>query len=504
MKTWIYQITPKEYGGEAGTIDRELREKDEFEWEVYSNIENIAIGDNLIVQSGKDTRTNKERTLANGVLLRQLNKGIYLHGKIKSVDKNKKKITFKVTKRFFDNPLELTYKLGRHRGLYDLESYTTNANMEEIKSMVNPKNIIIYGPPGVGKTYSYKKLIAILENEDGLGKLEDKDYDVSVFDSVKKEDRYKFVTFHQSYSYEDFIEGYRPNEDGKIELAKGLFKDISKIAKNNQEASLSKEIKQDFDELFKELVLDELSKNGKKTIKMKKASFHIKEVSEKTIMFDKDSGESKHTLSVGTLRKMYNNGKNDIIFGGLQPYYDALLGFLLFKSRAVITGKLKKHYLVIDEINRGNISKIFGELITLIEEDKRLGEPNELTVTLPYSKEQFGIPSNLYIIGTMNTADKSIALVDMALRRRFTFVRMEPLDEYLPQTIKDINAKIKEKLSDDYLIGHAFFIDKNGSKIEDDERLAHIYKYKIKPLVEEYFYADEQVKKEIYSLLGEI
>ncbi len=369
---------------------------------------------------------------------------------------------------------------------------------------INPKNIILYGPPGVGKTYSHKKLIAILENDDELANLENPDYDLSVFESVKKEDRYKFVTFHQSYSYEDFIEGYRPNEDGKIELAKGLLRDISKIAKNNQEASLSKEIKQDFDELFKDVILGRLSQHGKVTISMKKSRFHITEVSEKTIMFDKDSGESKHTLSIGTLRKMYDDGKNNIIFGGLQPYYDALLDFLLFNSKAVIHGELKNYYLIIDEINRGNISKIFGELITLIEEDKRLGEPNELTVTLPYSKEQFGVPQNLYIIGTMNTADKSIALVDIALRRRFTFVRMEPLEEYLPEPIKDINTKIKEKLSDDYLIGHAFFIDKNGKKIEDDDRLVHIYKYKIKPLIEEYFYADEQIKREIYSLLGEI
>lgn len=77
----------------------------------------------------------------------------------------------------------------------------------------------------------------------------------------------------------------------------------------------------------------------------------------------------------------------------------------------------------------------------------------------------------------------------------------EPLDEYLPQTIKDINTKIKEKLSDDYLIGYTFFIDKNKSKIEDDERSAHIYKYKIKPLIEEYFYADEQIKTEIFGVL---
>lgn len=144
--------------------------------------------------------------------------------------------------------------------------------------------------------------------------------------------------------------------------------------------------------------------------------------------------------------------------------------------------ELKNYYLIIDEINRGNISKVFGELITLLEEDKRLGEDNELTVTLPYSKERFGVPKNLYIIGTMNTADKSIALVDIALRRRFTFVRMEPLEEYLPENVKKINEIIKNRRGSDYLIGHAYFMG--------NQDLDFIMKYKIRPLLEEYFYGE--------------
>jgi len=143
----------------------------------------------------------------------------------------------------------------------------------------------------------------------------------------------------------------------------------------------------------------------------------------------------------------------------------------------------QNYYLIIDEINRGNISKIFGELITLLEEDKRLGEDNELSVTLPYSKEPFGIPKNLYIIGTMNTADKSIALVDIALRRRFTFVRMETIDKYLPENVKKINEIIKERKGADYLIGHAYFMGNHDNDF--------VMKYKIRPLLEEYFYGED-------------
>jgi len=154
---------------------------------------------------------------------------------------------------------------------------------------------------------------------------------------------------------------------------------------------------------------------------------------------------------------------------------------------------------VIDEINRGNVSQIFGELITLIEEDKRLGNNESLEVTLPYSKEPFGVPPNLYIIGTMNTADRSVEALDTALRRRFSFEEMPPdyslnqLDYTVfnykaSQLLETINNRIEKLLDKDHTIGHSYFMVTEG-KNEEKELLKSFYK-NIIPLLQEYFFGD--------------
>lgn len=152
---------------------------------------------------------------------------------------------------------------------------------------------------------------------------------------------------------------------------------------------------------------------------------------------------------------------------------------------------------MIDEINRGNISKIFGELITLIEEDKR----DSYEVTLPYSKQKFKIPSNLYIIATMNSTDKSIATIDIALRRRFTFLKMQPnenLIDYQPakKLFNELNDFIAENLNEDYKLGHSYFM-----KVTNDQELEFVKEYKIKPLLEEYFYVDPEKLKKALEIL---
>ena len=168
------------------------------------------------------------------------------------------------------------------------------------------------------------------------------------------------------------------------------------------------------------------------------------------------------------------------------------------KDRVERTNKQAKPYLlIIDEINRGNISKIFGELITLLEADKRIGEENELTVTLPYSQETFGVPNNLYIIGTMNTADRSVGYIDYAIRRRFAFITLKADRNVIENYYTDENLKQKaltyfdqadalmkvssEYEKDDLMIGHSYFLAKN------EEELQNKMVYEVRPLLMEYF-----------------
>jgi 5-methylcytosine-specific restriction protein B len=162
------------------------------------------------------------------------------------------------------------------------------------------------------------------------------------------------------------------------------------------------------------------------------------------------------------------------------------------------------YLLVIDEVNRANIAKVFGELITLIEDDKRLGAENEIKVTLPYSGESFGVPNNLTILGTMNTADRSIALLDIALRRRFTFVPVMPNPNYLKtdiqgvslqQLLQRLNERIARMLDKDHQIGHSYFM--NITNLAD---LRFVWKHRILPLLEEYFYSDGE---RLHALLGD-
>ncbi len=392
------------------------------------------------------------------------------------------------------------------KGFYSasIKAYIDFHNDQKISSMSNnnitfPKNQILYGPPGTGKTYN-----TVLEAAKIVTANNEISYDEAliVFNN-NLGSQIEFITFHQNYSYEDFIQGIRPDtENGKeltFEKKDGVFKRIADRALDNLfDSENPARVKKDFDLVFNE-VIQPLNEGDIEEIeiKMKKSSFFITEVGEKSIDFRKSIGDSKHTLSINTLRKMYNTGSNDIILGGLQPYYNPILSLLLEKGKSQeIAVPIKNYVIIIDEINRANISRVFGELITLIEDDKRSHGAIPMRVTLP-SGDPFIVPSNLYIIGTMNTADKSIALLDIALRRRFDFVPMYPLYEGLEKPINDveilqkINDAILSRKNHDFTIGHAYFMGM-------DYTLENTINKKVIPLLLEYFMNDE---KEVTSIL---
>jgi 5-methylcytosine-specific restriction protein B len=385
-------------------------------------------------------------------------------------------------------------------------------------------NTILYGPPGTGKTYNtIIKAVNAVEPTflpDGESKDELRAAFKVRYDQLVAEGRVRFVTFHQSYGYEEFVEGLSAKTEGD-QLSyfekDGVFKSICEDAKLFRVAK-SGQISDSFDarwQVFSDGLAEAETGVQIETLS-KKTFFTITDVTNNTIRFDKSKGNSVHTLSVKTLKAVYNQEKE--IKGGLQPYYGALIEHLshIHVTQAENQVERKHFVLVIDEINRGNISKIFGELITLIEPSKRLGQKESLEVLLPYSGDKFSVPDNLHIIGTMNTADRSLALMDTALRRRFDFVEMMPDysvltdDESQPycinhleneidlvQLLSTLNKRISALYDREHTLGHAFLmpvVDK--IKLNDHQgaltELANCFQNKLIPLLAEYFFEDWQ------------
>lgn len=391
-------------------------------------------------------------------------------------------------------------------------------------------NQILYGPPGTGKTYNtINKSIAIANPDFNLD--QDRKIIKAEYQRLVDTGQIVFTTFHQSMSYEDFVEGIKPeveeNEEGDksiiYNIKDGIFKTICTNALKTEFDKQQVTSAYTFDDAFTALVKE--ANNGLQNndpmflpIQTQNLGLKIVGISDKGNLKLKPiySEEAKeYTVSYSRAQKLQNAFPNlsvvknidkefrEVIGGSNSTAYWAVLNYINNKinenssSEIVQTELPKKNYiLIIDEINRGNVSQIFGELITLIEEDKRIGNDEVIQVTLPYSKTKFGVPKNLYIIGTMNTADKSVEALDAALRRRFVFHEMPPKYEELQSNyqkvfnysvldiLKTINDRIEVLLNRDHLLGHAYFINK------DAEALMQSFQKNIIPLLQEYFYGD--------------
>ena len=435
------------------------------------------------------------------------------------------------------------------------------------------KNVIFYGPPGTGKTYTTAKRAVEICKTESEKELTDYFEIMERYNELKKKNRIEFITFHQSYGYEEFIEGIKPvvsNEDDesedesennkelktnikiendiKYDVVDGIFKKFCDNARkaiietNNNDIPLEAivwkvtvrgqvreecfnnnhvRIDWNFDDAGAVGFVEEVKKgdiiittdgsrtriNGIAVVTDEKGYTLDKEERDTTTRNVKwlatnideniKSINKEKMLQRRTVARVPNMKVEDIIKLAKEKNPTAL-------SKIDIKENKEPYVFIIDEINRGNISKIFGELITLIETTKRSGEGKEecISTKLPYSNEEFTVPDNVYIIGTMNTADRSIALMDTALRRRFKFEEMLPNYDLLKDIfvedkgvkvnigamLKVINERIEYLYDREHTIGHAVFLElKENNNID---KLENIFKKSVIPLLQEYFYED--------------
>lgn len=433
----------------------------------------------------------------------------------------------------------------------------------------NALNTILYGPPGTGKTYkTISRAVEIIDGQAGGN------YDkvLERYRELIKNGRIAFTTFHQSYGYEEFIEGIKPVSDNttsgdiKYNIKPGIFKEFCDKAAFDNNTFSSKAIvwKVSLDgsgrkkSPLHKVCLDDncirIDGNDDKTsddIILKRFKDDMKEgdivlscyTNKEIDAVGVVSGECEYKDEYNRLKycravKWVGRWKGD-------KKYDiyAINNNTLFSQQAVYRlnnisvdnvisilndpnnpptvlekieynynkDKQDKYVFIIDEINRGNVSKIFGELITLIEPTKRLGAKEEMRCKLPYSKTEFGVPKNVYILGTMNTADRSLVQLDAALRRRFEFEEMMPDYKVIEEKVGEvgginiaemltaINERITVLLDREHQIGHSYFMKlkkENGATATVDE-LADIFRNSIIPLLQEYFFDDYELIRKV-------
>ena len=358
------------------------------------------------------------------------------------------------------------------------------------------KNLILQGAPGTGKTYTTASIAVALCAQD-FPDFADHKKVMEEYERLRAEGRIAFCTFHQSMDYEDFVEGLKPEvvEDNKGVVYKpedGLFKLMCDRARTPENTDITKCI-----DAYLQKIKGFENKREIPTISGRSRLFVWWKEGNDTIstrsVYSQASGTDDSSPSPLNIEKVKQQALGDGEENNWRQYAQAFINAVKKDCHWAENCSDRPHVLIIDEINRGNVSKIFGELITLLEADKRSGKNSKhpITVKLPYSKEDFSVPDNLYIIGTMNTTDRSTGTIDYAVRRRFAFETLQADGELIQgELAKELFGDVKKFVADhkcgedfdidDLMVGHSYFMARN----EDELKLK--MQYEVIPLLKEY------------------
>lgn len=396
---------------------------------------------------------------------------------------------------------------------------STNPYQKIVDLLEYKKNVILQGAPGTGKTYSTAAIaLGILGVDVDFN---DHKAVMEKYDDYRNKDnrRIFFTTFHQSMDYEDFVEGYKPelvkesgseeegnesgqtdnsNRSGKIvgvtyNCKSGVFKEACRVARTGNNFSYW------LDQFLSEIVGEE-NKIIIPSITGKQEYIFRPNAESETVYVRPVTSSPDKPYATPNIKKIKEQAAGGEPERNWKPYAQAIINHVCEKYGVSIQNEAgNKVVLIIDEINRGNVSKIFGELVTLLEKDKREEGSHRIKVELPYSKEIFSVPSNLYIIGTMNTTDRSTGTLDYAIRRRFAFATLKAeekviLNEKARALFKDIKSFIENDKNhprdmdiDDLMVGHSYFMVDQDVPLPPEEQLKLKIQYEVIPLLKEYF-----------------
>ena len=529
LNYWIFQGNPKFYDL-AGALQDDVLTT----WKVAAHKDKIRIGDKVIIWlSGENSGCYAlaEVTSEVGKIPVSVEEIKYYK---RDYDENEDRVSIEIEHNYINSPVlwktikdDSVFKdfKGGNQGTNftaTKEQYETLLNLDSIKSgidmgkinnrIIQPLNQILYGPPGTGKTFELQN--TYFDNftikETALTRVQYLEsvvadltwwqvISIAVLDLGKT--KVNDIVNHELIKIKEKLSSsktVRPTIWGQLQSHTVMECPFVNVSNRSEPLYFSKS--EDSQWTIDEKLLEDYYPEGKKILAISKNYKPSNDTLIKNYDFVTFHQSFSYEDFVEGIKPRLDEGETEVAF----EIKDGIFKKLCIKAEA---DPKNKYAIFIDEINRGNVSAIFGELITLIEDDKRLGTTNELKVKLPYSKRELGVPSNLYIIGTMNTADRSVEALDTALRRRFSFSEIMPnpalLEEIqfndfnLADVLKTINERIEVLLDRDHTIGHSYFLK---IKNRDIEGLKSVFKNNILPLLQEYFYHDYE---KIALILGE-